>query len=318
MTKIVMLGGANDGSGGDFPVNLDGGWFDFLQEMSVAGKSESEISFAYSREGGDPLDIIATGDFIFDMAGYVGSGTLQGLTYEYDDVPVLVATGINVPVTQSLILFNASRDPSRLLQLITTGDDEIWASRHDDTLLGGTGNDTIVSYAGSDSVLGGAGNDDINGNVGDDWVYGEAGEDVVRGGKGNDSVYGGDGDDVHLNGNLGDDHVRGGAGNDALYGGQGSDLLFGEAGNDLLSGDMGADTLTGGAGADWFVLRPGSGADVITDFSALLRDRVAIPTGASYTLRWSPEGYGIIDIGNGDYVTLMGVPQAYKEWIEFY
>ena len=44
--------------------------------------------------------------------------------------------------------------------------------------------------------------------------------------------------------------------------------IDGGLGDDVIIGGAGAETMTGGAGNDTFVYRPGSGADVITDFTA--------------------------------------------------
>ena len=46
-----------------------------------------------------------------------------------------------------------------------------------------------------------------------------------------------------------------------------NDHLVGGAGNDIIDGQGGDDILTGGGGSDTFVFEPGSGHDVITDFS---------------------------------------------------
>ncbi len=62
--------------------------------------------------------------------------------------------------------------------------------------------------------------------------------------------------------------IDAGAGNDVLFGGSANETLTGGIGSDLLSGGAGVDRLQGGAGHDVFHVRPGDGADVITDFTA--------------------------------------------------
>ena len=79
--------------------------------------------------------------------------------------------------------------------------------------------------------------------------------------------------------------IIGGAGNDSLYGGNADDFLdgeddkdtlYGESGNDRLDGGTGNDTLNGGNGSDIYILRQGSGYDVISqsDSTAGRVDRV--------------------------------------------
>ncbi|MEZ5755091.1 MAG: calcium-binding protein [Paracoccaceae bacterium] len=96
--------------------------------------------------------------------------------------------------------------------------------------------------------MGTARNDEIDGGVGNDRLFGLAGNDEIDGGRG-------------------DDLLEGGAGADDLDGQAGNDSLFGGDGNDLLNGGAGDDVLAGGAGADIFEFYPGSGRDVITDFT---------------------------------------------------
>ena len=71
---------------------------------------------------------------------------------------------------------------------------------------------------------------------------------------------------------------------DALLGTGGADTLLGNGGSDVLEGGAGNDRLAGGAGADTFLLRPGSGHDTVTDFTAagLSHDALRLP-GYGYT-----------------------------------
>ena len=99
-----------------------------------------------------------------------------------------------------------------------------------------------------------------------DAIHGSAKPDIVFGKAGNDC----------LSGQSGDDYLIGGRGNDTAFGGNGKDKLAGDAGNDWLAGGNGADVLVGGAGhdvvrgdagRDTFFFGPGSGRDVIVDFT---------------------------------------------------
>jgi Ca2+-binding RTX toxin-like protein len=72
-----------------------------------------------------------------------------------------------------------------------------------------------------------------------------------------------------LLGSPGKDRISGLDGNDRILGLDGNDRLIGGNGNDELWGGTGNNKLTGGKGRDVFVLEPGRGRTVITDF----RDR---------------------------------------------
>lgn len=153
-----------------------------------------------------------------------------------------------------------------------TGSDSLTGSAEADRLFGGGGSDTLIGGAGADTVQGGNGRDRAQLGQGSD-VYrdtgqgGVNGQDTVFGGNGGDDLQTGGGNDV-LYGQRGRDTLSGGKGADKLFGGGGADVLGGGNGADTLTGGNGNDTLTGGRGPDTFVFAPGSGADVITDFTA--------------------------------------------------
>jgi Ca2+-binding RTX toxin-like protein len=87
----------------------------------------------------------------------------------------------------------------------------------------------------------------VTGSDGNDNLLFTNGGETVDGGAGNDTLttYGGN------------DTVRGGTGNDSIDAGTGDDVLDGGVGNDTLKGD---------AGNDVFLVRRGSGRDVIDAF----------------------------------------------------
>src|SRR5262245_8862517 len=78
------------------------------------------------------------------------------------------------------------------------------------------------------------------------------------------STTGGRGDDL-IFGTRGNDDLFGDRGNDALVGDKGNDRLFGDIGRDLLLGGSGKDLLAGGDDNDTFLIRQGTGADIIAD-----------------------------------------------------
>ena len=82
----------------------------------------------------------------------------------------------------------------------------------------------------------------ISGNMGDHF------NNEINGGSGKDAIYGEQGRDI----------LNGGAGDDEIYGGEDKDTINGGEGNDLMDGGLDADT---------FVFEPGSGDDVIMDFT---------------------------------------------------
>ena len=134
-------------------------------------------------------------------------------------------------------------------------------------------------------------------DTGVSWMGG-AGNDLKIGSDGADTLSGGAGTDV-LNGGKGNDLIDGGNQNDTLLGGQGDDRIHGGAGRDILNGNRGNDTLTGGSDVDFFVMEPGGGHDVVTDFH--LHERVDMTAfGAkehSYTLSQTADG-ALITLGD--------------------
>ena len=93
-------------------------------------------------------------------------------------------------------------------------------------------------------------------------------------------------------------------------------MLLGGTGNDELNGGAGDDRLTGGAGDDTFVFQGGGGSDAVPDFE-VDHDIVRVQQGINGLAINSPEdiaslvfedgGNAVIDFGNGDTLTLVGV-----------
>lgn len=151
--------------------------------------------------------------------------------------------------------------------------------------------------------MGTARNDEIDGGIGNDRLFGLAGNDEIDGGRG-------------------DDLLEGGAGADDLDGGAGNDSLFGGEGNDLLNGGAGDDVLTGGAGSDIFEIYPGSGRDVITDFTNGV-DRIEIDgfgRSAVEALIGAARQVGgdvVLDLGAGRSITLQDFRLADLDLADF-
>jgi Ca2+-binding RTX toxin-like protein len=172
------------------------------------------------------------------------------------------------------------------------GSDVLIGLGGDDELDGGA-NDDVYDYRGSAGVA--FGNDKISDSSGADAILVNSFSDVQLSQRaGNDLVLTLSGGTIRIvdqfngqhtvenlvdaNGNsmvLATTLVGGGVpgiitgtnGNDLLDGKGGDDFLFGGNGDDRLIGGDGNDRLTGGKGNDTFVFAPGSGHDVVTDFS---------------------------------------------------
>ena len=108
----------------------------------------------------------------------------------------------------------------------------------------------------------------------------EDGGITLYGDERSETLIGTDGSDLII-GRNGDDLFFGEQGSDTLIGGNGQDLIYGGEGDDLLSGHQGNDTLVGGAGSDIFVLTPGGGTEVITDFTNH-EDLIQLPFGVAF------------------------------------
>lgn len=96
-------------------------------------------------------------------------------------------------------------------------------------------------------------------------VKGTKRNDILTGLEGNDTLKGKKGDDI-IGGGDGKDKVNGQAGDDILFGGAQNDVLKGGGGNDIVYGGEGRDRLSGKAGNDIFMVEPGKGIDLVTDF----------------------------------------------------
>lgn len=135
------------------------------------------------------------------------------------------------------------------------------------------------------------------GDGGNNTLAGAGGKDTLNGVSGNDQLWG----------YSGDDQLSGGSGNDQLYGGSGADSLYGGSGADTLSGGSSSDWLTGGDGADRFAFAAGCGADRIFDFNYTAGDRIQLASGMNRTLTSDSRGFAVVDLGNGDRITLENI-----------
>ncbi|WP_448189692.1 calcium-binding protein [Azospirillum sp. sgz301742] len=138
------------------------------------------------------------------------------------------------------------------------------------------------------------------GSIGNEVIAGTALDDILDGRAGNDALTGGPGRDT----------LFGGAGNDLLHGGRDDDTLFGGPDQDTLWGDQGNDWLKGGGGADLFAFQPGSGHDVIADFSPIDGDRIGLAAGMGFTVGGDGFGNAVVRMSATDDITLLGIPPS--------
>lgn len=120
----------------------------------------------------------------------------------------------------------------------------------------------------------------------------------------------GEGRSINANSTL-----DGGEGNDTITVAIGNNSLVGGSGNDTITGGAGNDTMTGGSGNDTFVMKGNIGADVITDFTKG-NDKIQL-VGQSLTINQivagvteDGNGNAILDLGNNNKITLIGVSAA--------
>jgi Ca2+-binding RTX toxin-like protein len=240
------------------------------------------------------------------------------------------------------------------------GNDVLYGDGGVDYLVGGSGNDTIFGGDGTDEVYGEDGNDLIygGGDFQTDILVGGAGNDTIDGGQAWDLMYGGPGDDtfyasqqvdwVFENPNEGYDTVIAdspngyylfanvealiligstpfGVGNEldnVIKGNAGVNVLFGGLGDDTLDGGASLDILWGEAGADTFLIRKGTGIDIIADFTPGI-DRLDVRdfefgATAAFMSRMTQVGSDIsVNLGGGDSLILMGVKITNLGALEF-
>ena len=169
-------------------------------------------------------------------------------------------------------------------------------------------------------AVAGSGEDRLRGTAERDYLWGRAGNDRLSGEAGDDNLYGEDGNDL-LTGGAGQDRMDGGKGKDSLFGGEQGDMLMGMDGNDYLDegaghgdldGGKGNDTLVGGQGPDAFGFEPGSGNDVIRDFTAGpgMFDHLALRDLRWEDLRFEDGAAGVTIRWDGGSVLLEGVRQS--------
>jgi uncharacterized delta-60 repeat protein len=224
------------------------------------------------------------------------------------------------------------------------GADTLDGGADSDAVFGQDGNDVLYGGTGfaTDILIGGDGNDTLDGsaslasgqlrNQGDyDLMDGGAGDDVYyvdtpadltfeAAGGGTDTVIADiNGGGYYLYANMENLTLTGntpfGVGNELnniLTGSELSNWLLGGAGDDTLNGNGGNDVLFGESGADIFVFQHGSGGDVVGDFAHGVDHIDLVGIGFASFAQVQAHmvengGTTAIDLGQGDFVVLVGV-----------
>jgi Ca2+-binding RTX toxin-like protein len=318
---LTEVGAGNGGYALNFggsPVNLGDINGDGRGDLLVTNFTSQQSSIYHSgvvfgRAGGTPVN---AAEILAGIGGFA-IGIEQYVSFSATAAPGDV-TGDGVP---DLLAGSTYNDNNRGYAYLIDGHAAAHV-RGDDLIEGGAGDDWLVGGGGSDKLDGGIGTDtaDYSGSAGAVMANLGVGMATQDGLGGTDTLV----DMENLNGSAHADKLLGSAlanalygqnGDDELWAGAGADLLDGGAGNDVLGSDAGADTLTGGAGADCFVLLPGMEGETITDFvrgqdridvagfGALVADWAALRARVSYV-----SGEARIDFGNGDLLTIKGMP----------
>lgn len=166
-------------------------------------------------------------------------------------------------------------------------------TERDESVAGSDERTYLWGLKGNDRLAAGTRGGNLYGDAGDDVLVGREGQDRLTGGKGSDSLYGG-------------------AAMDMLRGGEGDDLLDEGVGHGDLNGGPGNDTLIGGPGPDAFTISPGSGNDVVKDFTAGpgMFDHLALMDLRWEDLTFSDTAIGVKVSWTGGSILLEGVRRS--------
>lgn len=227
-----------------------------LDHLAVRGLTPEDLTFQDTKAGVEVSWDVAAGKGSVLLDGVYKADLAQDDFMFTDDRQVIKPTDASSTHVSTEIsnITNEGGDVSPPNPGTDTGSDETLrfdefnvrtGTDQADTFQGTNGRDYYFGSGGNDQLFGGAGDDDLRGGAGNDVLVGGAGQDHLMGEAGNDKLYGGD---------LADN----------LMGGAGKDQLFAGAGHDMLDGGTGNDILNGGDGADAYIVRPGSGDDIIT------------------------------------------------------
>jgi Ca2+-binding RTX toxin-like protein len=270
--NLTLTGsGAINGTGNELANTLIGNsganllWGNAGNDTLNGGSGADQM---YGGTGDDTYFVDNTGDRVNENAGEGTDTVNSSVTF------TLAAEVENLTLTGSAAI-NGTGNAAANVITGNSGANTLTGNDGDDILSGGAGNDTLSGGNGNDTLDGGAGSDTMTGGAGDDLYLVDASGDRIT----ENSNQGIDTVDSSITLTLGNNFENltllgtsaiNGTGNsldNILIGNAAANSLSGGTGNDTLSGGGGNDQLTGGNGADIFAFAPGTGSDVVTDFT---------------------------------------------------
>jgi Ca2+-binding RTX toxin-like protein len=303
--NLTLTGSARKGTGNDLANIITGNG---LANTLVGGGGDDQL------QGGGGNDALYGGTGADLMVGGIGDDT-YAVDNANDTVTELGGEGIDTVMASIDYTLGANVENLILTDSVRKGtgndlDNVMTGNAATNVLIGGLGNDTLDGGTGADKLIGGIGNDTyVVDNAGDvvTELFGE-GIDTVR--SSISYMLGANVENLILM-----DGARKGTGNDlanVITGNSGANVLDGGAGDDTLLGGAGNDKLYGGSGADKFVFDHGTGQDTVGDFvsGSDKLDLSAFGFASFSDVQAATHDVGgnaVIDLGNGDSVTLSGV-----------
>jgi Ca2+-binding RTX toxin-like protein len=257
-----------------------------VEDVGIGGYGNNDVITNNGTIASDPT-IESNGISIEGDNAHITNNGLVSAHYgiQFSGTGGVITNAGSVVSTLAVIMSTADGETGKLINSgdITASSEAIWGDDGEETVINSgqingnirlaAGDDQFVSRGGHvhGTVMGGLGNDTFivdNKNILLDEMSGE-GFDRVK-----SSISWTLGDNIEEATLTGKKNINL-TGNDSgsfLYGNAGSNRIKGDMGLDWITGGKGNDVLTGGDGvsagdiADFFVFKPHSGKDVITDF----------------------------------------------------
>lgn len=219
-----------------------------------AGQGSETITDFTSGAGGDILQLLGY--------GFTGFAAFASATRQVGaDTVVSLSTGETLILTNVQASSLTAANVSFRVNLPTSGAATNWMT--------GQANSTVTGTAANDSISTNGGGIVIAGGKGDDvYQVTDASVQIIeKAGEGTDTVVSWSSFALPT-GQAVENLTLLGTQNLNATGNELDNIVNGNTGNNVMAGGLGNDIITGGGGNDVFVVRPGDGADIITDFAA--------------------------------------------------